>query len=104
MVTISQRVAKAKGFMRDALQILEGTFFGDYFFEAMKMLRNTMIMSILTHNIEVAHNLTKNEVKCLDKVDLEFLRMAMMTSSKVSRSLLLLDLGLVSVEYLVKQK
>ena len=90
--------------MRDALQILEGAYFGDFYFNALKVLRNTMVMSVLTYNIEVAHNLTKHEIKCLDKIDIEMLQRALMTSSKVSRALILLDLGLVSVEYIIKQK
>ena len=40
----------------------------------------------------------------LDKVDLQLLRKAMMVSSKSPRSLLLLELGMVSVEFLLKQK
>ena len=61
-------------------------------------------MSILTYNLEVSYNLTKSDIKRLDKVDLILLKNALMTSSKVSRSLVPLDLGLVSVEFILKQK
>ena len=61
-------------------------------------------MSVLTLNIEVAYNVTKSEIKQLDKVDIEFLQRTMFATAKVSRCILLLELGLVSVEYLIKQK
>ena len=102
--TIEDRVGKAEGISRDILHILEDTFFGDYYVEALKLLRNSMVISVLTHNIEVAHNLTKADIRKLDKVDMVLLQKAMGSSSKVSRSLLLLDLGLLSVEHFIKQK
>ena len=40
----------------------------------------------------------------LDKIDLQLLRQSMMLSKKSPRSLILLELGLVPVEYLLKQK
>ena len=40
----------------------------------------------------------------LDKIDIQLLRKSIMVSSKSSRSLLLLELGVVPVEYLLKQK
>ena len=102
--TINDRVSKGQGAVRDILHILEGTYFGDFYFEALKLLRNTMVMSILTYNIEVLYNVTKSDMKRLDKVDLYLLRKAMMTSPKASRCLVLLELGLVSLEFILKQK
>ena len=103
-LTIKDRVSKGQGAVRDILHILEGTYFGECYFEALKLLRNTMVTSILTYNIEVLFNLTKIDIKSLDKIDLFLLRKAMMTSSKVSRCLVLLELGFMSVEYVLKQK
>ena len=102
--TIQIRISKAKGIIRDIIQVLENSFFGDFYFEALKLLRNSMVTSVLTYNLEVAFNLTKSEIKQLDQIDLQLLRKAMSSSSKVSRCLLLLDLGLMSVEFHIKQK
>ena len=63
-----------------------------------------MVTSILTYNLEVAFNLRQSEIKSIDKIDLMLLKNALKTSSKVSRCLILLDLGLVSAEYIIKQK
>ena len=63
-----------------------------------------MVNSILTYNIEVLHNINKREIQSLDKIDLYLIRRSMCVSSKSSRSLLLLELGLTSVEYIIKRK
>jgi len=102
--TINDRVSKAKGFSRDIKQVLEGTFFGEHHFEAFKVLRNSMLYSVLTYNLEIAYNLSKTDIRDLDKVDLSLMRNVLMTSSKVSRCLILLELGFLSVEYVIKQK
>ena len=69
-LTIKDRVSKGQGFARDILYILENTHFGEYFFEALIIFRNTLVTSILTYNLEVAFNLKQSEIKCIDKVDL----------------------------------
>ena len=102
--TIADRATKGKGFSRDIVHVLEGTFFGQHYFEAFKLLRDTMVYSVLTYNLEVAYNLTKSDLKILDKIDLHLIGQVLMTSSKVSRCLVLLELGLMPVEYVIKQK
>ena len=102
--TIQIRISKAKGIIRDIMQVLEHSFFGDFYFEALKLLRNSMVTSVLTYNLEVAFNLTKSEIKQLDQIDLQLLKKAMSSSSKVSRCLLFLDLVLMTVEFHIKQK
>ena len=63
-----------------------------------------MVNSVLTYNLEVVPNLTKKDLNDLDKVDLLLLRRATMTTSKSSRVLLLAEMGLLSVEYILKKK
>ena len=103
-MTIESRISKAQGIIRDIIHVLENSFFGEFYFEALKLLRNSMVTSVLTYNLEVAFNLTKSEVKLLDKIDIQLLKMATSSSSKISRCLLLLDLGLMSVDFHIKQK
>ena len=63
-----------------------------------------MLISVLTNNLEVSLNLTASDIKILNDFDLMLLRSAMMTSSKSSRCLLLLELGVSSVEFVIKKK
>ena len=102
--TINDRTAKGQGVIRDIIQILEGCFFGDHFLEALIIMRNSKLMSVLTYNVEIIHNISKNEIDMLDRIDLQLLRKSMMLSRKSTRCLILLEPGLVPVEYLIKQK
>ena len=53
---------------------------------------------------EAIPELSNKEIKLLDKVDLFLLRKAMKLSLKSSRCLIFLELGILSVEYIIKQK
>ena len=90
--------------MKEILHILEGGYFGDRYFEAFRLLRNSKLVSILTYNTEVIHGLSKYDIQCLDKIDLMLTRKALKLSSKSSRCLIMLELNLVSIEYIIKSK
>ena len=92
------------GAIRDIGQILDGCFFGDHAVEALKIMRNSKLISVLTYNIEVIHNLNKSDIQRLDKVDLLLIRKSLSISSKSTRCLILLELGLIPVKFLIMQK
>ena len=73
-LTINDRIAKGQGFVKDILFILENTYFGEHYFQALMLLRNTMVMSILTHNLEISYNLNKSQIMSLDKIDIMILK------------------------------
>ena len=101
---IKNRVSKGFGAVRDIRQILEGIYFGNFFIEALLMLRNSMLLSVLTYNLEVSMNLTKKDLKQLDEVDCFLLKKTLNISSKASRTLIHGELGIISVEFYIKQK
>ena len=68
------------------------------------LLRNSMLTNILTYNLEVTAKLTKRDIKVLDEVDLKLLRDSLNLSSKCSRSLIHAELGIISIEQIIKQK
>ena len=72
--TIQDRISKSLGNIRDISHIPQNMHFGKFQMNAFKLLRHTMIDSILTYNLEVMHNLSKQEVKSLDKVDMTLIR------------------------------
>ena len=98
------KAAKGRAVARDIIHILNNLHLREFYFDALKLMRESMLISVLTNNLEVSLNMTASEIKILDDVDLMLLRGAMQTSSKSSRCLLLLELGLVSVEFTIKKK
>ena len=80
------KVSKGHGIVRDILTILEGIYFGNFYFEAAVIMRESLLISVLTHNTEVIHNLTEKEVKWLEAVDF-----------KLMKNIFLLDLAVSAV-------
>ena len=101
---VKQRINKGQGIVRDIIQIIEGMYLGPFFVETLKQLRTSMLISVITHNLEVSPNLTRNDIKALEDLDLSLIRKAMCLSSKSSQHILYLEFGILSVEYILKKK
>ena len=101
---IMSKAAKGKAVVRDILQILEGVYFGEHYFEALKLLRESMLISVLTSNLEVSFNLSTKDLQLLIDVENQLLRAALKTSAKSSRVLLLLEIGVCSIDFILKKK
>ena len=62
--TIRDRTSKGHGAVRVIMQILEGCLFGDHYVEALKIMRNSKLISVLTYNVEVVHNISQKKLIC----------------------------------------
>ena len=83
---------------------IEGICLGSFYFEAFTQLRNSMLTSVLLYNLEASNSLTKADMKSLEKVDLQLIKKVTMLSNKSSHTLIYLELGLESMEYMLKKK
>ena len=90
--------------IRDIFQILEGSFFGSFYFDVVKLLRESMLISVITHNLEVSFNITEKEIKILNDLDMQLLRGSLLLGAKSPQCLILLEMGLTSVSYILKRK
>ena len=63
-----------------------------------------MLVSVLTSNLEVSFNLSTKDLQLLIDVDNQLLRAALKTSAKSSHVLLLLELGVCSIDFILKKK
>ena len=70
----------------------------------MKLLRESMLMSVITNNLEVSFNLTAKDMKTLNDLDMQLLQRCLHLGARSSQCLMLLELGLTSVAFLVKKK
>ena len=74
MATKLARTMKGKGIVQRILNILEGIPFGKLFFEVAKILRSSLLLSILLCNSEAWLRVSKPELELLESVDLMLLR------------------------------
>ena len=72
-MNVLSRAAKGQGVIRDIFQILEGTYFGSFYFEALKVMREAMLMSVITNNLEAAFNITAKDIKTLNDLNCQLL-------------------------------
>ena len=98
---ISSKIAKCQGIKNDINFILNNIFYGDHFYDIMKLLRNSMFLSVLLGNCEVWPFVTKNDIKRLESCDRNFLANVMEVSTKGSYILMLLEGGLIPIRYLI---
>ena len=103
-MNILSRVSKGQAVIRDILQILEGTYFGSFYFDVVKLHRESMLLSVITHNLEVSFNLSEKDIKLLHNLDIQLLRRSFLLGAKSSHCLILLELGLSPVSFILKKK
>ena len=77
---IKMKLAKGKGVMKDIFFILENIHLGKYFFHAMKMLRESLFVSVITHQSEVWFNVVEKERKDLETLDSMLLSQTLRTT------------------------
>ena len=102
--TIANKVSRGQGIINDIMNILNSIPIGKYYFETALILRSSLLLSVLTHDVEVLHNLTKNDVKKLESLDNQLISKIMETSTKTSICLKMLELGLLPITYIIKKK
>ena len=102
-LTINAKVAKGQGIINDIFSILESVYFGDYYFEAAILLRNSLLLSVILHNTEILYNLTNYDIKRLEDLDYQVIRRCLGTTSKCSKAILLLEIGAVPLKFIIKK-
>ena len=81
--------------------ILEGVHFGQHYFQAAKMLTNSMIISVLTHNCEVLYNVTQKDIQIAESFDHQLIR-KICHLSRASVSIMMLEMGLWPLRFVIK--
>ena len=98
--TIENKVARGQGIINDIMSILNLIPIKAKYFETALLLRSSLLLSVLLHDVEILHNITKREIKSLEKVDNQLVSRILETSTKVSVTLKMLELGIIPIPYL----
>ena len=86
------------------MKILDSIYFGDFHFEALVLLRESLLLSVLLHDIEVLHNLSLKNIKRLESLDHQLLRRSLATSPKASIHIIMLDLAICPLRFIISKK
>ena len=71
---IKARVARAKGSVKQIMEILDNICFGPYQFQVALILRNSLFLSSLMFNSEAWYNVSSSDIDELEKADEILLR------------------------------
>ena len=80
--SIDQKVARAQGIINDIVAILETLHLGKFFFETALLLRNSLFLSYILHDIEIMHNLNQKDILRLESLDNQLVSRILGTSTK----------------------
>ena len=86
------------------MTILDNIYFGTYFIEAFLLLRQSLLISVLLHDIEIVYNLSNNDIKRLESLDFQLVRRALACSSKVSKAIMMLELAICPLRFHIMKR
>ena len=101
---VSSKCSKGQGIVNDIISILDNKYFGNSHFEALALLRDSLLHSVLLHDIEVLHNLSSRNIKRLESLDHQLSRRALATSPKASIIIIMLELAICPLRFLISKK
>ena len=103
-LNISSRVSKGLGIISQIFNILEQINFGTHFIEVGLLLRESMLINGILTNGEVWYNITKDDIKELDKVDLLYLQKLLKIPFSTPREAIFLELGIQPIESILRKR
>ena len=102
--TIKDRVGKGMGKISDIMNILDTISFGVFYFRIFIQLREAFFVNGTTTNAEVWYGLNDSDIQELDALDRELIRRAFGCPFSVPAEAGHLELGLVPVRFIVKER
>ena len=88
-MSIDAKLGKGQGIINDILCILQSIYFGSHYFEALVLLRESLLLIVITHDTEVMHNITKKEINKLESLDRQLLIKALETPAKTTTCIMM---------------
>ena len=101
-LNIDSKINKCQGVINDITFILNSSYYGDHFFEIVKLLRSSMFLSVLTSQCEIWPKLTKRDLQRLESCDNRYLNATLGSSS--SYCLKLLEGGILPIRFIIISK
>ena len=95
------KIAKGKGVISEIIYILNNIYLGAYFFKMLTLSRESLFISVITSQSEVWINVTEKELMQLEALDSLLLSRALLSSSKTSQCIMLLELGMKPIRYYI---
>ena len=101
---VEMKLSKGKGVINEIIFILNNIHLGSFYFQTLKLLREALMISVITNQSEIWINVTEKQLKQLEALDASLLSRALLSSSKRSQCIMLLELGMQPIRYFIMKK
>ena len=101
---IKKRVSKGLGAINQIVNLVSLINLGEYYFETVVLLRESIFLNSILTNAEIWYNLTKEELKDLEDLDLILLRKLFNTPRSTPKEAFYLELGILTIGTLIKKR
>ena len=98
---ISDRAARGTGMSNKIIEMLKHVTGGKNHFKIAMIFRNAYIISTMLASSEAWYNVSKEDIKKLEKIDKIYLKDMVQCSSQVNRELIYLELGVMPIKYIL---
>ena len=92
------------GIAKKILNMLDGIYFGKYYYEAAIILRNSLLVSSVLFNCEAWYNITSAEMSLLETVDIMMLRGILKAPRSTPKEMLYLELGVMPLQHVIRKR
>ena len=101
---IKSRVGKGLGKINDIMTMLQKVTFGEHYFSTAIVLRESTFLNSVLGSAECWYNLTKDDIKQLENLDVSLLRQILNAPISVPIEALYLELGVLNIATIVKAR
>ena len=99
---IQNRIAKGVGKITQIMNILNTICLGEYYMETAILMRESIFINGILTNAEVWYNLTKEEIKQIEDLDLTLLRKLLNVPYSTPKEAFYLELGILPIGVIIK--
>ena len=103
-LNIKKRVGKGLGIITQIVNLLNMINLGEYYFETVVLLRESVFLNGILTNAEIWYSLTREEIKELEDLDLTLLRKIFKVPFSTPSEAYYLELGILSIETIIKKR
>ena len=103
-LNIKKRISKGLGIISQIVNLLSYISLGEFYIEIVILLRESLFINGILTNAEIWYNLTKDEIKEHENLDLTLLRKVMRVPFSTPSEAYFLELGIISILVIIKKR
>ena len=101
---IRKRISRGLGAINQIMNLVSLINLGEYYFDIVVLLRESLFLNSILTNAEIWYNITKEELKELEDLDVTLLRKIFNAQRSTPKEAYYLELGILSIGTIIKKR